>query len=235
MKALGATDQHSQIQLYREGPNDKIITMLEVKRFEKTMRIPDALASVEPLAYLRGSSMNKLMAAELRGTMDALKISNRPVCRITLPRVNANTVAQLLYLLEVETAMAGRLYNITLKDITVEDCQIPGMIMGIPGFPVENVTIENVSIVSSVAGTESDRDIIPDERNLEYPDAVYFGTMPAYGVYARHVTGPLKFFGEVTFASTPDEKRAAVILDDVAEYDLAGIAGDPEIIVVGQE
>ena len=130
---------------------------------------------------------------------------------------------------------AGRLYNITLKDITVEDCQIPGMIMGIPGFPVENVTIENVSIVSSVAGTESDRDIIPDERNLEYPDAVYFGTMPAYGVYARHVTGPLKFFGEVTFASTPDEKRAAVILDDVAEYDLAGIAGDPEIIVVGQE
>lgn len=116
VKALGATDQHSQIQLYREGPNDKIITMLEVKRFEKTMRIPDALASVEPLAYLRGSSMNKLMAAELRGTMDALKISNRPVCRITLPRLNANTVAQLLYLLEVETAMAGRLYNVNAFD-----------------------------------------------------------------------------------------------------------------------
>lgn len=128
---------------------------------------------------------------------------------------------------------AGRLYNVTLKDITVDDCQIPGMIMGIPGFPVENVRLENVSIVSSVAGTVEDRDIVPDERNLEYPDAIYFGTMPAFGVYARHVTGPLDFAGEVTFSSTSGEKRAAVILDDVAQYDLAGILGEPEIIISG--
>ena len=116
IKALGATDQHSQVQLYREGPNDKIITVIEVKNFGSTLRIPDTLTSLRELDYLRGSSMNKLMAAELRGTMDALKGSQRPVCLVSMPRVNENTVAQLLYMLEVETAMAGRLYNVNTFD-----------------------------------------------------------------------------------------------------------------------
>lgn len=112
IKALGAADQHSQVQLYREGPNDKLINTLEVRKFAKTQKIPDTLTSIKPLGYLRGATMNKLMAAELQGTIDALKISERPVSRIILPRVNAHTVAQVLYLLEVETAMAGRLYNV---------------------------------------------------------------------------------------------------------------------------
>jgi glucose-6-phosphate isomerase len=116
IKALGATDQHSQVQLYREGPNDKVVNILEVRRFDKTLRTPDVLPNVTALDYLRGASMNKLMAAELRGTMDALKLSGRPVSRVTLPRVNANTVAQMLYMLEVETAMAGRLYNVNTFD-----------------------------------------------------------------------------------------------------------------------
>jgi glucose-6-phosphate isomerase len=117
IKALGATDQHSQVQLYREGPNDKLINILEVKRFGKTAKIPaEALGSIEALGYLRGKSLNKLMAAELQGTVDALKISQRPVSRITLPKVDAHTVAQVLYMLEVETAMAGELYGIDAFD-----------------------------------------------------------------------------------------------------------------------
>ncbi|MFO7973746.1 MAG: glucose-6-phosphate isomerase [Candidatus Hydrogenedentota bacterium] len=112
IKALGATDQHSQIQLYREGPNNKLINTLEIKRFAKKVKIPETLTSIKQLEYLRGASMNKLMAAELRGTIDALKLSRRPVSRIIFPRVNEKTVAQVLYMLEVETAMAGRLYNV---------------------------------------------------------------------------------------------------------------------------
>ncbi len=116
IKALGATDQHSQIQLYREGPNDKLINTLEVKKFAKTVPIPNVLASIDKLSYLRGATMNRLMAAELQGTIDALKLSQRPVARIILPRVNAHTVAQVLYMLEVETAMAGRLFNVNAFD-----------------------------------------------------------------------------------------------------------------------
>lgn len=116
VKALGATDQHSQVQLYREGPNDKLFNILELGRFDRTLRIPDTLGKIKKLDYLRGASMNKLMSAELRGTVDALKVSQRPVIRVILPKVNEETVAQLLYMLEVETAMAGRLYNVNTFD-----------------------------------------------------------------------------------------------------------------------
>lgn len=116
INALGATDQHSQVQLYREGPNDKLFTLIELKKFSRTLRIPDVLSDISELDYLRGKSMNKLMAAELQGTADALKESGRPVVRITIPKLNANTFAQLLYLLEVATDMAGRLYNINAFD-----------------------------------------------------------------------------------------------------------------------
>jgi glucose-6-phosphate isomerase len=116
IKALGVTDQHSQVQLYREGPNNKIFTIVEVGRFDKTIRVPDVLSGINDLDYLRGKSMNKLMAAELQGTIDALKVSRRPVIRVTLPRVNAHTFGQLLYMLQLETAMAGRLYNVQTFD-----------------------------------------------------------------------------------------------------------------------
>jgi glucose-6-phosphate isomerase len=116
VKAVGVTDQHSQLQLYREGPNDKIINTLEVKRFAHSARIPHALTELENPAYLRGKTLNKLMAAELQGTLDALKLSRRPVSRIILSAVNAHTLAQLLYMFEVETAMAGRLYGVNAFD-----------------------------------------------------------------------------------------------------------------------
>lgn len=116
IKALGATDQHSQIQLYREGPNNKLLNIIEVARFDSSLKIPDTLKGLAELDYLRGKTMNKLMAAELQGTIDALTLSKRPVVRVTLPRVNEHTVAQLLYMLEAETAMAGRLYGVNTFD-----------------------------------------------------------------------------------------------------------------------
>ncbi len=135
IKALGATDQHSQVQLYREGPNNKLFNVLEVAKFETSLKIPDTLKEVEGVDYLRGKSMNKLMSCELRGTVDAFKVSKRPVIRITLPRVNAHSVAQLLYMLEVETAMAGRMYNIdTFNQPGVEEGKvIARRLMGFKG------------------------------------------------------------------------------------------------------
>jgi glucose-6-phosphate isomerase len=116
IKALGATDQHSQVQLYAEGPNNKVFNILEVAKFSETLPIPATLKEIPELDYLRGQSMNRLMEAECLGTADALKNAQRPVMRIVLPEVDAHAVAQLLYLLEVETAVAGRLHNINTFD-----------------------------------------------------------------------------------------------------------------------
>jgi glucose-6-phosphate isomerase len=116
VSALGATDQHSQLQLYLDGPNDKLITILEETAFDSRLNIPAVFAKIKAAEYLEGKTMNQLMAAERKATIDALRSNNRPVIRVTFPRVNASTIAQFMYMLEVETAMAGQLFGIDAFD-----------------------------------------------------------------------------------------------------------------------
>jgi glucose-6-phosphate isomerase len=116
VKALGVTDQHSQVQLYREGPNDKIFTLIAVDDFGTDLSIPSAFPDSEGVAYLGDHTMAELMDAERRATTYALTISRRPNVTIRLPKVNAHTVGQLLTLLEVQTSLAGELLGINAYD-----------------------------------------------------------------------------------------------------------------------
>ncbi len=111
VKALGATDQHSQIQLYNEGPNNKVITFIRVEEFDTTLEIPRIL-EYTGIGYLGGKTVNDLINAEADSTRVALADYKRPTMTITLPNINGYHVAQLLYMLEVQTAIAGELYNI---------------------------------------------------------------------------------------------------------------------------
>lgn len=111
VKALGATDQHSQIQLYNEGPNDKVINFIRVGEFDNTVEIP-RIFEYTGIGYLGGKTINDLINAEADATKVALVDFGRPNVTITLPQVNGYYVAQLLYLLEVQTAIAGELYGI---------------------------------------------------------------------------------------------------------------------------
>ena len=111
IKALGATDQHSQIQLYNEGPNDKVINFIRVKEFDKTLEIPH-IFEYTGIGYLGGKSVNNLINAEADSTRVALSDYGRPTVTITIDKVDAYNIGQLLYMLEVQTAIAGELYNI---------------------------------------------------------------------------------------------------------------------------
>lgn len=111
VKALGATDQHSQIQLYNEGPNNKIINFIRVKEFDTELKIPTVFDNTG-ISYLCGKTINDLINAEADSTRVALNDFNRPNITITIPKVNEYYLAQLLYMLEVQTAIAGGLYNI---------------------------------------------------------------------------------------------------------------------------
>ena len=111
IKALGATDQHSQIQLYNEGPNNKIINFIRVKEFDNTLEIP-AIFEYTGIGYLGGKTINQLINAEADSTKVVLADYQRPNVTITLEKVDGYNVAQLLYMLEVQTAIAGELYNI---------------------------------------------------------------------------------------------------------------------------
>jgi glucose-6-phosphate isomerase len=112
VKALGVTDQHSQVQLYMDGPSDKVFNFIGVERFDATVEIPSTGLGLSSLDYLGGQTLNELINAERLATTLALTERHRPNCTFLVPEVNPFTVGQLLYLLEVETALIGDLLGI---------------------------------------------------------------------------------------------------------------------------
>lgn len=115
VKALGVTDQHSQIQLYNEGPNDKIINFLRVGEYNTTLEIPN-IFEYTGISYLGGKTMNRLFNAEADSTMASLIDYKRPNITITVPKITPYYIGQLLYMFEVQTAITGALYNINAFD-----------------------------------------------------------------------------------------------------------------------
>jgi glucose-6-phosphate isomerase len=112
LRAVGVTDQHSLIQLLNEGPFDKIITFVQVATPDNPLSIPQCEQSIPPLAHLGGKGFHELLTAEFQATRAALAKNQRPSVTITLPQLDAYHFAQLLYLLEVQTALTGYLFGI---------------------------------------------------------------------------------------------------------------------------
>lgn len=147
IKALGATDQHSQLQLYNEGPNDKTVTFLRVESFDKKVRIPGAYRDIDGIAYLSGRTMQELINAECAATELALTASHRPNSRITVPSVNAHAIGQLIFMFEMQTAYAGEMFDVNAFDQPgVEQGKIATYaLMGRPGYEKQAETIRNKS------------------------------------------------------------------------------------------
>ena len=113
VKALGVTDQHSQIQLYREGPFDKVITLIGVENFRAEVTISEGCKEDIPdVNFLCGHTMSELINSERKATEYALTTANRPNCTIIVPEINAFTVGEILYMFELETAYVGAMLNV---------------------------------------------------------------------------------------------------------------------------
>jgi glucose-6-phosphate isomerase len=110
--ALGATDQHAQVQLFMEGPADKTVTFVAVDERATDVRIPAAFSDVKELGYLAGHTLGELIDIEQRATAGALARRGRPNMTIHLDRVDAAHVGELMMFLEIATAYAGQLYGI---------------------------------------------------------------------------------------------------------------------------
>jgi glucose-6-phosphate isomerase len=112
LPALGATDQHSQVQLFMEGPPNKVITFVAVKNHGTDVMIPHAFNDVQELAYLGGHSLAELINIEQRATAGALAKRGRTNMTIHIDQVDAWHVGGLMMLLEIATAYAGQLYQV---------------------------------------------------------------------------------------------------------------------------
>jgi glucose-6-phosphate isomerase len=114
--ALGATDQHSQVQLYREGPNDKVYSFWAVGKWADSGAIPKSKTGFESFDYLAGQSLAKLIDIERLATAASLTSANRPNCTFTLDKMDAWHLGAFLQMLEFQTAFMGELLNIDAFD-----------------------------------------------------------------------------------------------------------------------
>ena len=112
VKALGVTDQHSQVQLYTEGPYDKIVTFLSVDKYATPYPIPEGCENIPDVGFLGGHTMEELIQAENKATAYALTKAGRLNYTISLPEVNEFTLGQLLYFFELQTAYTGAMLDV---------------------------------------------------------------------------------------------------------------------------
>lgn len=116
VKALGTTDQHSQVQLYTEGPNDKVFTFLTVEHFKHDYTIPNLHPDREEVNYLGGKKLSELLNAERLATEIALSKAMRPNGNIVFPQIDAYHLGQFIMLYEIQTVFTGKLLCINPLD-----------------------------------------------------------------------------------------------------------------------
>jgi len=120
LAAVGATDQHSQVQLFMDGPFDKVITFVTLGRFSEDRPIP-SLAGASPeagpqlppdLAYLPGHTLGELLNAEYQATAAALAEMGRMSCTLQLPELTPEAVGEAIMFYQLATGYAGVWYGI---------------------------------------------------------------------------------------------------------------------------
>ena len=134
--AVGTTDQHSQVQLYMEGPQDKVIEIVEVEDHPRDLTIPEAYEDLEGVGYLGGHTMAELLNVECDATRRALAEAGRPNSTIKLGAVNEENLGYILQALEIQTAVAGSLYGVNAFNQPGVEAgkQITYSRMGRPGY-----------------------------------------------------------------------------------------------------
>jgi glucose-6-phosphate isomerase len=114
LKCIGATDQHSQLQLFMEGPKDKFVLFLHAE--DASLPIPAAFPFIEDLGYLAGKDLSALFRAEFLATTLALRNADVPNATLRLDTVDARSLGALFFLFEMVIPLMGNLYGVNAFD-----------------------------------------------------------------------------------------------------------------------
>jgi glucose-6-phosphate isomerase len=119
--AVGITDQHAQLQLWLDGPADRVVCFVRVEDHGREIEIPSAYADLEGVGYLRGKGLGALLNVEQRATELALQQRGRLSLVLSVPEINAFTIGQLVFLLEAATVFAAGLHRVNSWDQPAAD------------------------------------------------------------------------------------------------------------------
>ncbi|WEK34174.1 MAG: glycosyl hydrolase family 28-related protein [Candidatus Pseudobacter hemicellulosilyticus] len=116
----------------------------------------------------------------------------------------------------------GVLRNVHLSNILATgSAGIGCALVGLPGSPIEEISLSNISIQSAGGGKAADMGKIIEEKEKDYPEATMFGVLPAYGFYVRHATG-LRL-NDIRLRYKENEDRPAIVLSDVKGFSVSGL------------
>jgi glucose-6-phosphate isomerase len=144
--ALGVTDQHSQLQLFIEGPNDKSFLFWSVKESRNTLPIEHPYPQFDSMKYLQQKSLGELFRAEKLATEIAITDAGRPNATVSVDRIAADTMGELIMFSQYLTAYAGEFYDIDAFDQPGVEYgkKLTFAMMGRNGFSEYNHKIEEI-------------------------------------------------------------------------------------------
>ncbi|QWR78249.1 glucose-6-phosphate isomerase [Candidatus Magnetomonas plexicatena] len=144
--SVGTTDQHSQLQLWMEGPEDKVVIFIKIKDYGRDIMIPMVLSDKEGFNCLAGRSLNELMSTALQSTEHSLSNASKPNVTIAIPILDAYHVGQLFQFFEIATAFLGFLFGVNPFNqpwVETGKNNLYGA-LGKPGFQTRNEQIEKM-------------------------------------------------------------------------------------------
>jgi len=153
------------------------------------------------------------------GTLDRVAISNITIKGVTVPIFLRLGDRGRTYEKDQPKPPVGTLRNVSIGNIMATDCASIGCsITGLPGHPIEDVTLSNIRLGFEGGGAIADASRQIPEKPDSYPESTMFGTLPSYGLFCRHVKG-LRLQGIHLRTATPD-RRHAVVLDDAEDVSI---------------
>ena len=114
--AVGATDQHAQLQLFLEGPNDKLMLFLRIEKHSPEIRLGDFDWDGFGAGYVHGKTLGEVIDAQQAGTAQACTERHRPNATLVLPKLDARTLGELMMGLEIATTYAGHAFGVNPYD-----------------------------------------------------------------------------------------------------------------------
>lgn len=153
------------------------------------------------------------------GTLENVVISGVRIDGVTVPIFlrlgnRARVYGQKPARQETPKPEVGKFRHVVLRDIVAQNVSPIGCsITGLPGHPIEDVLLENVTLGFEGGGTKEQASRKIPERPESYPESTMFGVLPAYGLYGRHVTGLA--LRNVRFETRSPDLRHAMMFDDV--------------------
>lgn len=117
VRAVGAIDQHSQVQLYTAGPDDKLFTIIQVRDHGARVTVPAVQGeTLAPLSYMDGAEIGGMLGLEAMSTAAALMKSGHPVIWLEMEKLDERNLGGLIFFYEYMTAMTGRIMGINPFD-----------------------------------------------------------------------------------------------------------------------